>query len=162
MQGVNWFGFETSATMVAGLWAGSSSLTQNFKTIIWHIKLLVKVAHGMQKIGIEQLLCIMLQGVNWFGFETSATMVAGLWAGSSSLTQDFKTVVWRMRLLGFNAVRLPFSFKVSARAQCLLCRGPRTMKQIPTPAYMGSLTCMLPQGVKPLHTCMSFAGVSAK
>lgn len=54
----------------------------------------------------------MLQGLNWFGFETSATMVAGLWAGSSSLTQDFKTVVWRMKLLGFNAVRLPFSFKV--------------------------------------------------
>ena len=60
--------------------------------------------------------CTMLQGLNWFGFETSATMVAGLWAGSSSLTQDFKTVVWRMKLLGFNAVRLPFSFKV-----CLEC-----------------------------------------
>ncbi|CAL5222694.1 g5095 [Coccomyxa viridis] len=55
---------------------------------------------------------VVLKGLNWFGFETSATMVAGLWAGSSSLTQDFKTVVWRMRLLGFNAVRLPFSFKV--------------------------------------------------
>ena len=54
-----------------------------------------------------------MQGVNWFGFETSATMVAGLWAGSSSLTQDFKTVVWRFKLLGFNAVRLPFSFKAS-------------------------------------------------
>ena len=58
----------------------------------------------------------MLQGLNWFGFETSATMVAGLWAGSSSLTQDFKTVVWRIKLLGFNAVRLPFSFKV--RPEC--------------------------------------------
>lgn len=58
-----------------------------------------------------------MQGVNWFGFETSATMVAGLWAGSSSLTQDFKTVVWRFKLLGFNAVRLPFSFKAST---CLL------------------------------------------
>ena len=55
-----------------------------------------------------------VQGVNWFGFETSATMVAGLWAGSSSLTQDFKTVVWRLKLLGFNAVRLPFSFRASA------------------------------------------------
>ena len=54
-----------------------------------------------------------MQGVNWFGFETSATMVAGLWAGSTSLTQDFKTVVWRFKLLGFNAVRLPFSFKAS-------------------------------------------------
>ena len=55
---------------------------------------------------------LVLQGFNWFGFETSATMVAGLWAGSSSLMQDFKTVVWRSKLLGFNAVRLPFSFEV--------------------------------------------------
>lgn len=54
----------------------------------------------------------MLQGINWFGFETSSTMVAGLWAGSTSLTQDFKTIVWRIKLLGFNAVRLPFSFNV--------------------------------------------------
>ena len=38
-------------------------------------------------------------------------MVGGLWAGSTSLTQDFSTVVWRMQLLGFNAVRLPFSFQ---------------------------------------------------
>lgn len=59
------------------------------------------------------------QGANWFGFETSATMVGGLWAGSTSLTQDFATVVWRLKLLGFNAVRLPFSFQVGARA--LLC-----------------------------------------
>lgn len=61
-----------------------------------------------------------MQGVNWFGFETSATMVAGLWAGSSSLTQDFKTVVWRLKLLGFNAVRLPFSF----RARIASCYAP--------------------------------------
>jgi hypothetical protein len=29
------------------------------------------------------------------------------------MTQDFATVVWRMKLLGFNAIRLPFSFQVS-------------------------------------------------
>ena len=147
--------------MVAGLWAGSSSFSQDFWTIIWRMKLLLEGAHGMQKMGTEQLRCVMLQGVNWFGFETSATMVAGLWAGSSSLTQDFKTIVWRMKLLGFNSVRLPFSFEVSTHAQCLLCRGPSFMKQIPTPAYMGSLACMLPQRVSPQHTCMSCAGVSA-
>ncbi|EIE25050.1 glycoside hydrolase [Coccomyxa subellipsoidea C-169] len=55
---------------------------------------------------------VVLKGVNWFGFETGATMVAGLWAGYNSLTQDFATVVWRQKLLGFNAVRLPFSFQV--------------------------------------------------
>ena len=46
-----------------------------------------------------------------FGFETSATMTAGLWAGSTSLTADFATVIWRIQLLGFNTIRLPFSFQ---------------------------------------------------
>jgi hypothetical protein len=30
--------------------------------------------------------------------------------GTDSLTLDFATVVYRLQLLGFNAVRLPFSF----------------------------------------------------
>ena len=33
-------------------------------------------------------------------------------AGSESITQDFATVVYRQQLLGFNAVRLPFSFSI--------------------------------------------------
>lgn len=37
----------------------------------------------------------------------------GLWAGSTSLTLDFANIVLRIKALGFNAVRLPFSFKVS-------------------------------------------------
>ena len=31
-------------------------------------------------------------------------------AGSTSLTQDFAAIVYRIQLLGFNAIRLPFSF----------------------------------------------------
>jgi hypothetical protein len=39
------------------------------------------------------------------------TMVDGLWANTrDALVADFATVVWRMKLLGINAVRLPFSF----------------------------------------------------
>ena len=39
-------------------------------------------------------------------------MVDGLWAQTGDATvSDFATVVWRLRLLGFNAVRLPFSFQ---------------------------------------------------
>ena len=30
--------------------------------------------------------------------------------GTDSLTLDFATIVYRLQLLGFNAVRLPFSF----------------------------------------------------
>lgn len=37
----------------------------------------------------------------------------GLWAGSTSLTLDFANIVLRIKALGFNAVRLPFSFKVT-------------------------------------------------
>ena len=34
----------------------------------------------------------------------------GCSTGTDSLTLDFATVVYRLQLLGFNAVRLPFSF----------------------------------------------------
>lgn len=53
---------------------------------------------------------VELKGINWFGFNNGDTMVDGLWAGPDSLSMDFATVVYRMQLLGFNAVRLPFSF----------------------------------------------------
>lgn len=51
-----------------------------------------------------------LQGINWFGFNNGTTMLDGLW-GQDPISKDFATVVWRLRLLGFNAVRLPFSFQ---------------------------------------------------
>lgn len=55
---------------------------------------------------------LALKGINYFGFETSGgSMVDGLWEAGSSITGDFATVVYRLKLLGFNAVRLPFSFK---------------------------------------------------
>ncbi len=59
---------------------------------------------------------VTLKGVNWFGFETSNTLMDGLWQGPTALTQDFGTVAYRIQLLGFNAIRLPFSFQVSAWA----------------------------------------------
>ena len=36
----------------------------------------------------------------------------GLWQGPTALTQDFGIVAYRIQLLGFNAIRLPFSFQV--------------------------------------------------
>lgn len=54
---------------------------------------------------------INLKGINWFGFNNQASMVDGLWGGSNAMAGDFATVVYRMQLLGFNAVRIPFSFK---------------------------------------------------
>ena len=49
--------------------------------------------------------------VNYFGFDDANTMFDGLWGGSDSLAQDWATIVYRIQLLGFNAVRIPFSFK---------------------------------------------------
>lgn len=63
-----------------------------------------------------------LKGVNWYGFNTEDDcMVSGVWVDRQNaqgdyrkdgLASDFKTIVWRMKLLGFNAVRLSFSFRV--------------------------------------------------
>ena len=55
---------------------------------------------------------IRLNGVNWFGFEIGATFVDGLWQGPTSLTLDFITILRRIKLLGFNTIRLPMSLKV--------------------------------------------------
>ena len=49
--------------------------------------------------------------VNYFGFDDGNTMFDGLWGGSDSLAQDWATIVYRIQLLGFNAIRIPFSFK---------------------------------------------------
>ncbi len=52
-----------------------------------------------------------MKGINWFGFNNGQTAPDGLWGGPDSVAFDFATIVHRLQLLGFNAVRLPFSFK---------------------------------------------------
>lgn len=55
---------------------------------------------------------LVIKGLNWFGFEEPGnSMVDGLWIGSDSITKDFATIVYRLQLLGFNAVRLPMNFQ---------------------------------------------------
>ena len=63
---------------------------------------------------------IVFKGVNWFGFDDGNTGPDGLWAGSTSLTTDFANIVLRIKALGFNAVRLPFSFKVTFKLMSVL------------------------------------------
>ena len=48
-------------------------------------------------------------------------MIDGLWRGPTALTQDFGTVAYRIQLLGFNAIRLPFSFQVWPLTSTFLC-----------------------------------------
>jgi aryl-phospho-beta-D-glucosidase BglC (GH1 family)/uncharacterized surface protein with fasciclin (FAS1) repeats len=86
---------------------------------------------------------VELKGVNWFGFNNGQTMFDGLWGGPN-LATDFATVVWRMKLLGFNAVRVPFSFKdfkKPARSFLVQNCGPPTPEEV-----AASVT---PAGTKP-------------
>ncbi|KAK9832841.1 hypothetical protein WJX81_006071 [Elliptochloris bilobata] len=53
---------------------------------------------------------IVFKGIGWFGFNTGLTYPGDLSRGTDSVTRDFRTIVWRIKQLGFNAVRLPFTF----------------------------------------------------
>jgi endoglucanase len=44
---------------------------------------------------------VQLQGVNWFGFETTDHLANGLWA------RNWQSMIAQMKSLGFNAVRIP-------------------------------------------------------
>ena len=57
---------------------------------------------------------VVLHGINWFGFDDSASMMLEGSTQPTALAGDFPTVVWRLKGLGFNAVRLPFSFALLA------------------------------------------------
>jgi len=51
-----------------------------------------------------------LRGINWFGFNNRQTSVEGLWVGGTSFATDFPSIIYKLRLLKFNSVRLPFTF----------------------------------------------------
>ena len=55
-------------------------------------------------------LAINLVGVTWPGFDDGNTMFDGLLNSDSSFSQDFQTQVQRILSLGFNMVKIPFSF----------------------------------------------------
>lgn len=55
-------------------------------------------------------LCIHTRSGCRFGFNAHATYLHGLWAGQASANSDFAAIAWQFRLLGFNAIRLPFLF----------------------------------------------------
>lgn len=66
---------------------------------------------GSQFIGVDGAP-FTIKGVNWFGYENGQTNPDGLWGKvDDAIVADFVNVVWRMQLLGFNTIRLPFSFR---------------------------------------------------
>lgn len=61
----------------------------------------------------------IIQGVSWFGFEGSGGLFDGLDKSDgfghdldSALVRDWKVVAARIKLLGFNCIRVPFAFSV--------------------------------------------------
>ncbi|CAL8465539.1 g5075 [Coccomyxa elongata] len=69
---------------------------------------------------------VKFKGIGWFGFNSYFAAPEGLWQGADSVTQDFNINVWRMKQLGFNAIRLPFRFTdfevnpIGVKHQCQL------------------------------------------
>ena len=55
---------------------------------------------------------VVLKGVNWYGFNCqNVGMFSALDKNNTTIAVDFKAIVLRMKLLGLNAVRIPFSFQ---------------------------------------------------
>lgn len=48
---------------------------------------------------------VVLEGVNWFGFETNTQLAHGLW------TRDYRDMLGQIAALGYNAIRMPFSLQ---------------------------------------------------
>ncbi|KAL3142124.1 hypothetical protein ABBQ32_004742 [Trebouxia sp. C0010 RCD-2024] len=100
---------------------------------------------------------LALLGINYFGFDDGNTMLDGLWAGSDQLTLDFATIVYRLQLLGFNAVRLPFSFQniynASPKSQTQSCSAVTTQAILSSVTHPGksgvSSSQQVPQPASP-------------
>ena len=71
------------------------------------------------KFTYENGAAFAFQGVSWSGFELGRGMLDGLNKEypphvdlDSGLVRDYRVVATRIKLLGFNTIRLPFSFSV--------------------------------------------------
>lgn len=66
---------------------------------------------------------VAIRGINWFGFNVPMGMVDGLWAGGSDGTTDFSTIAYELKMLGYNAVRLPFVHQFLAKTEVRQSQG---------------------------------------
>ncbi|KAF6266483.1 glycoside hydrolase superfamily [Scenedesmus sp. NREL 46B-D3] len=66
---------------------------------------------GDQFVTVSDGQTVAMHGVNWFGFNNRMTFLNGLWAGQASANSDFAAIIWQLKLLGFNSIRLPFLFE---------------------------------------------------
>jgi aryl-phospho-beta-D-glucosidase BglC (GH1 family) len=59
-----------------------------------------------------------LTGVNWFGFETGNFVAHGLW------NRDYKSMLQQIKDMGFNCIRLPWSYNVLSASPTGIQIGP--------------------------------------
>lgn len=77
------------------------------------------VFHGLQlwaSFGVRQAPFCHQCCMRRYGFETNTNMVHGLY-GPNAVVEDFLTVMYRIKALGFNAIRTPVSFLVRSEAR---------------------------------------------
>jgi aryl-phospho-beta-D-glucosidase BglC (GH1 family) len=80
-----------------------------------------------------------------FGFNVAMGMVDGLWAGGTDLATDFGKITYQLKLLGYNAVRLPFTWNNLAntkvwdlRRQCTPTSAAQLKQRLVDPADWAS------------------------
>ena len=101
LKGANWFGFEQPVSLACStcLCTCQAACQQSLSTC---------AVHGRDQESCTSLLLrwpLKLPTVQ-------ATMLDGLFEGDVTITGDYAAVLYRLQLLGFNAVRVPFSFQV--------------------------------------------------
>ncbi len=75
---------------------------------------------------------ILLAFTHRYGFNAGLTAPGNLSKGYDSMSQDFPTIVWRLKELGFNAIRLPYSFShFQVRTTSSLLYGSCTFPSLP-------------------------------
>lgn len=61
-------------------------------------------------------------------------MIGNMTGGSSAMSRDIGEVIYRMKMLGFNAIRLPFTFAALAQvcaSPCPVRVGPGLQGRVP-------------------------------
>ena len=91
-----------------------------------------------------------------FGFNTGLTFPGDLNFGTDSVTKDFRTIVWRIKQLGFNAVRLPFTFAHFGEAPVALngsCLAATVVRYKLALQWLGSITMLQYTVPSAVHGC---------
>ena len=110
LKGANWFGFEQPVSTLGhaalpdsapgSACRAASAVRRHVPLLLLTIILIMACSHAVYtRQNIQRVL-------------VQATMLDGLFEGSATITGDYAAVLYRLQLLGFNAIRVPFSFQV--------------------------------------------------